>query len=172
MIFYLKRGFILRQKINFFVKDAREITKFIEPNSIDLCLTSPPYWDILNARRSADLKIGRNYTNKAQDIGNIEFYNNFLAELKNIMAEVAKTIRENGYCVMVVMDIRKGSKFYPFHSDVAKIMEEVGLTFEDLLIWDRQKEYNNCKPLGYPYKFIVNKVHEYILIFKKYGHNK
>ena len=159
-------------KIKYFVKDAREITKFIEPNSIDLCLTSPPYWDILNARRSADLKIGRNYTNKTQDIGNIESYNNFLAELKKIMTEVSKTIRENGYCVMVVMDIRKGSKFYPFHSDVAKIMEEIGLTFEDLLIWDRQKEYNNCKPLGYPYKFIVNKAHEYILIFKKYGYNK
>jgi len=88
------------------------------------------------------------------------------------MTDVAKTIRINGYCVMVVMDIRKGSKFYPFHSDVAQMMEEIGLTFEDLLIWDRQKEYNNCKPLGYPYKFIVNKVHEYILIFKKYGHNK
>jgi adenine-specific DNA methylase/tRNA1(Val) A37 N6-methylase TrmN6 len=160
------------RKIKYFVKDAREITKFIELNSIDLCLTSPPYWNILNTVRSADLKIGRNYTNKTQDIGNIESYDNFLMELKNIMGEVAKTIRENGYCVMVVMDIRKGSKFYPFHSDVVKIMEDVGFTFEDLLIWDRQKEYNNCKPLGYPYRFIVNKVHEYILIFKKYGYNK
>ncbi len=164
---YKKNG-----EIKYFVKDAREITKFIKPNSIDLCLTSPPYWDILNARRSADMKIGRNYTNKTQDIGNIESYENFIAELKKIMTEVVKTIRENGYCVIVVMDIRKKSKFYPFHSDIADMMQEIGLSFEDLLIWDRQKEYNNCKPLGYPYKFIVNKVHEYILIFKKYGHNK
>jgi len=159
-------------QIKYFVKDAKEITKFIAPNSIDLCLTSPPYWNILNARRSADLKIGRNYTNKIQDIGNIESYEEFIIELKKIMIEVAKTIRENRYCVLVVMDIRKGSKFYPFHSDVVKIMETIGFTFEDLLIWDRQKEYNNCKPLGYPYKFIVNKVHEYILIFKKYGQDK
>lgn len=159
-------------EIRYFVKDAREISKYIEPNSIDLCLTSPPYWNILNARRSADLKTGRNYTDKVQDIGNIESYNNFIAGLKKIMTEVAITIRENGYCVIVVMDIRKGSKFYPFHLDVTRMMEEIGLTLEDLLIWDRQKEYNNCKPLGYPYKFIVNKVHEYILIFKKYGHDK
>jgi len=159
-------------KINYFVKDARKISEYIEPNSIDLCLTSPPYWDILNARRSADLKIGRNYTNKTQDIGNIDSYDSFITELKTIMAEVSKTIRVNGYCVMVVMDIRKGSKFYPFHSDVARMMEEIGFSFEDLLVWDRQKEYNNCKPLGYPYKFIVNKVHEYILIFKKNGYNQ
>lgn len=158
-------------ELKYFVRDAREITKYIEPNSIDLCLTSPPYWDILNARRSADLRTGRNYTNKTQDIGNIESYNAFLSELKGIMSEVKKTIRDNGYCVMVVMDIRKGSKFYPFHSDTAKMMEEIGFSFEDMLIWDRQKEYNNSKPLGYPYKFIVNKVHEYILIFKNNGLN-
>lgn len=159
-------------KIKYYIQDARNIEKYIKPNTIDLCLTSPPYWDILNARRSADLKTGRNYTSKKQDIGNIDSYNEFLSELEVIMAEVAKTIRENGYCVVVVMDIRKGSEFFPFHSDVAKMMEKIGLKFEDMVIWDRQKEYNNCKPLGYPYKFIINKVHEYILIFKKYGYNK
>lgn len=164
---YKKNG-----KITYFVKDARTIAKYIKPNSIDLCLTSPPYWDILNARRSADLKINRNYTDKTQDIGNIDSYDVFIAELHKIMGEVAKTIRSNGHCVMVVMDIRKKSKFYPFHSDVVKIMEKIGFSFEDLVIWDRQKEYNNCKPLGYPYKFIVNKIHEYILIFRKYGQNK
>ena len=160
------------RKIEYFVKDARDITSYIHQNTIDLCITSPPYWDILNSRRSADLKIGRNYTDKNKDIGNIDSYDIFLIELKKIMTEVAKTIRDNGYCVIIVMDIRKGGKFYPFHSDIAIIMNDIGLTFEDLIIWDRQKEYNNCKPLGYPYKFIVNKIHEYILIFRKNGHNK
>ena len=31
-----------------------DITKLIQPESIDLCITSPPYWDILNQRRTAD----------------------------------------------------------------------------------------------------------------------
>ncbi|MFA7201463.1 MAG: DNA adenine methylase [Candidatus Paceibacterota bacterium] len=159
-------------KIKYFVKDSREISKFIEANSIDLCLTSPPYWNILNAKRSADLKIGRNYTSDPNDIGNIEQYNAFLNELRIILSEVYTTIRVGGYCVINVMDIRKGSKLYPLHMDVVRVMEEIGFSFEDLLIWDRQKEYNNCKPLGYPYKFIINKVHEYILIFKKYGSNE
>lgn len=152
---------------NYFVDDAKNIGKHIKPNSIDLCLTSPPYWDILNARRSADLKHGRNYSDSSKDIGNIESYENFMQELQNIMQEVYKTIKPGGYCVMVVMDIRKGSNFYPFHSDVANAMQRSGYSFEDMIIWDRQKEYNNCKPLGYPYKFIVNKVHEYVLVFRK-----
>jgi hypothetical protein len=46
-------------------------------------------------------------------------------------------------------------------------MEEINFTLNDIIIWDRQKEYNSMRPLGYPYSFIVNKIHEYILIFKK-----
>jgi hypothetical protein len=65
------------------------------------------------------------------------------------------------------MDIRKKSKFYPFHMDIVKLMGDIGFNFEDTIIWDRQHEYNNMRPLGYPYVFRVNKVHEYILIFRK-----
>ena len=39
--------------------------------------------------------------------------------------------------------------------------------FDDIIIWDRQQDYNNMRPLGYPYKYRINKVHEYILIFIK-----
>ena len=48
-------------------------------------------------------------------------------------------------------------------------MTEIGFEFEDIIIWDRKQEYSNLRPLGYPYVFRVNKVHEYILIFKKQG---
>jgi DNA modification methylase len=65
------------------------------------------------------------------------------------------------------MDIRKNSTFYPFHSDLIKKMDEINFSLNDIIIWDRQKEYNRMRPLGYPYSFIVNKIHEYILIFKK-----
>jgi len=66
-----------------------------------------------------------------------------------------------------VMDIRKKAKFYPFHMDVVNKMQEIGFELDDIIIWDRQKEYNNMRPLGYPFVFRVNKVHEFILIFRK-----
>ena len=65
------------------------------------------------------------------------------------------------------MGIRKKNKFYPFHSDLATMMQTIGYIYDDLIIWDRQAEYNNMRPLGYPSKFIINKVHEYLLIFIK-----
>jgi len=69
--------------------------------------------------------------------------------------------------VIIVMDIRQGSQFIPFHIHISNMMAEIGFLLEDIIVWDRRKEYSNLRPLGYPYVFIVNKVHEYILIFKK-----
>lgn len=50
--------------------------------------------------------------------------------------------------------------------DVTEAARESGFELQDIIIWDRQSEYNNLRPLGYPYKFIVNKVHEYLLVFR------
>ena len=84
-----------------------------------------------------------------------------------------ESLQDNGFCAVIVMDIRKKSHFYPFHADLANRLTDIGFKLRDIMIWDRQKEYNNLKPLGYPYSFIVNKVHEYILIFEKSnGQNK
>lgn len=147
--------------------DARMLGEYISPSSVDLCLTSPPYWDILNMNRSADGKKQVNYSDQSADLGNIANYQRFLDELQDVFVKVYQVLRQGGHCVIVLMDIRKKDVFYPFHSDVADRMRKIGYSFEDIVIWDRQHEYNNMRPLGYPYVFRVNKVHEYILIFKK-----
>lgn len=143
------------------------LNKHLSPNSIDLTVTSPPYWDILNRKRSADRKVIRNYSNSNIDFGNISDYDEFLSALQDVFKKVYEATKSGRYCIVIVMDIRKNSTFYPFHSDLAKKMEEINFSLKDTIIWDRQKEYNNMRPLGYPYSFIVNKVHEYILIFRK-----
>jgi len=146
---------------------AENIDKHLPLNSIDLTITSPPYWDILNRKRSADRKAIRNYSDSNIDFGNISDYDQFLLSLQSVFKKVYKVTKPRRYCVIIVMDIRKNSTFYPFHSDLAKKMEEIDFILSDIIIWDRQKEYNNMRPLGYPYSFVVNKVHEYVLIFKK-----
>jgi len=151
----------------YIVENSKNISKFIEENSVDLCITSPPYWDILNRKRTADSKTNINYSDKDEDLGNITDYQEFLDALKQISYEVYKVLKPKGYFIMNVMDLRKQSNFYPLHIDASNLAKEVGFSFEDIIIWDRQPEYNNMRPLGYPHKFIVNKVHEYLLILRK-----
>ena len=84
-----------------------------------------------------------------------------------MFTEVNHVLKKGSYCIVNVMDIRKKNKFYPFHSDLATMMQTIGYIYDDLIIWDRQADYNNMRPLGYPSKFRINKVHEYLLIFHK-----
>jgi len=147
--------------------DAINLLNYIKSNSIDLVITSPPYWNIHTRKRTADYKEPRPYSSISRDLGNISDYSQFMNELKAIFEKVYIALKPGKRCVVIVMDIRQGSKFIPFHIDICSMMKDIGFVLEDIIIWNRGKEYNNLRPLGYPYVFIVNKVHEYILIFKK-----
>jgi len=147
--------------------DAINLGKHVNEQSIDLCITSPPYWSIHLRKRSSDYKESRPYSELPRDLGNILDYQTFLGELSKIFAEVYRVLKHGKRCVVIVMDLRVQSKFIPFHMDIIKMMEPLGYILEDIVIWDRRAEYNNLRPLGYPYAFIVNKVHEYILIFRR-----
>lgn len=154
-----------KQKI--WLEDANNLDKYIETNSIDICITSPPYWDILQQKRSVDNKQVRDYKETENNLGCINDYYVFLAALKKVFEKVFKVLKNGAYCVVVVMDIRKKNKFYPYHLDIIKFMQEIGFIFDDIIIWDRRQEYNNLKPIGYPSVFRINKVHEFILLFQK-----
>ncbi len=148
-------------------EDARRLLQFVQPESVDLVVTSPPYWDVLLRERTADRKQVRHYGNEAADLGKIPDYEAFLDSLGEVFRGVLQALRPGKYCIVVVMDLRKKDRFYPYHMDLARRMTEIGFEFDDLIVWDRRQEYNHMRPLGYPYRFRVNKAHEFILIFRK-----
>ncbi len=148
---------------------ATDLLRWVKPDSVDLCLTSPPYWNILNQRRTADGKQIRHYGNHQGDLATIADYETFLDALAGVFADVLRCLKPKCYCLIVVMDLRKKNRFYPLHADLARKLEQVGYIFDDLIIWNRQAEYNNLRPLGYPTVFRINKVHEFILILRRPG---
>ena len=146
---------------------AGELPSLVGRESVDLCITSPPYWNILNQRRTADYKSVRHYGNLDGDLGTIEDYEAFLDSLATVFAAVLVTLRPGAYCCVIVMDLRKKNRFFPLHSDLASRLVSIGYLYDDLIVWNRQAEYNNLRPLGYPSVFRVNKVHEFVLLMQK-----
>jgi DNA modification methylase len=149
------------------IDNATNVLEHVEAESVDLVITSPPYWDILSQKRTADYKATRDYGDEKDDLGKISGYSEFLLALTEVFTPVFEALRPGAYCCVIVMDIRKKSVFYPFHMDIAAFMQEIGFLFDDMIIWDRRHEYNSFRPLGYPSVFRVNKAHEFILIFQK-----
>lgn len=168
---YLRKKEILKFENHqqFFVvqDDARNLTSYLNHESIDILITSPPYWIIHRRPRTADYKKPRPYSDLRNDFGNIENYEDFLKEIGKVFEKSLYVIKPKGYCIVNVMDLRVGSQFIPYHVDIINLLTQLGFVLEDIIIWNRVREYNNLRPLGYPHKFIVNKVHEYLLVFRK-----
>jgi DNA modification methylase len=147
--------------------DAADLLSHVERRSVDLVVTSPPYWNVLTRRRSADRKTIRNYGDSPGDLGRIADYRAFVTALGKVFRKVKSALRPGAYCVVVVMDLRQGSQFYPLHADLAAVMQRTGFLLDDIIIWDRRHEYNLFRPLGYPAVFRVNKAHEFVMVFQK-----
>lgn len=146
---------------------ANTLLEHVAPGTVDMVITSPPYWDVLTRRRSADRKAIRNYGDNTEDLGRITDYQAFIAALADVFGLLHRALRPGAYCVVVVMDLRKGNLFYPFHSDFATALVGKGYLLDDIIIWDRRHEYNAFRPLGYPSVFRVNKAHEFVMVFQK-----
>lgn len=97
------------------INDSLEnIDKYLKPESIDLTITSPPYWDILTRNRTADKKSIRNYGHLKNDFGIISDYQLFLTSLHNAFRKVYSVTKVGRYCIVIVMDIRKKINFILF----------------------------------------------------------
>jgi len=70
---------------------------------------------------------------------------------------------------VVVADFRHKSRYFAFHSDVSRAMEEAGFVPKGIIIY--VKNAKKLYPYGYPFAFVPNVHHEYILIFQKDGVN-
>ena len=106
--------------------DCIPVLKTFEDETFDFMVTSPPYWAILNKKADHKVKKGRveqnlatNYSNKDNDLGNIESYEKFLDTLVNdVFKECGRVLKEKKYMCIVVSDFRNKSEFISFHSDL------------------------------------------------------
>jgi DNA modification methylase len=156
--------------------DSREILKKFEDNKFDFIVTSPPYWGILNKPpdhrvREERLreKLDTRYSEDPRDLANISDYGAFLQELKKVWAECYRTLRTGKYMVVVVADFRHKSRYILYHADIAQIMQDVGFTTKGITIF--VKNAKKLYPYGYPYEYVPNIHHEYIMAFKKESKN-
>jgi len=147
--------------------DAARIPEFLPEESADIAVTSPPYWNVLRRRRSMLGGAPRPYSDLPEDLGNADDYEEFLRRLAGIFQAVIRVLKPGAFFVVVAGDIRVGEEIVPLHADIIQVMDRAGVRLMDLIVWDRRRDYNNLKPIGYPRRFIASRTHEYILVFQK-----
>lgn len=159
---------ITEQKV--FHGDARDLIKQISDDSIDFVVTSPPYWNILHKEDHKanqvrkDNKLDTKYSDDPLDLGNIHNYDEFLKELTAILGGCVRPLKRKKYMAVIVSDFRDKSKFVMFHADLARSLEAYKLELRGIkILYQRHKR---IFPYGYPYSYVPNIHHQYILILQ------
>jgi DNA modification methylase len=150
--------------------DSRIVLDSLEQGSIDFVVTSPPYWNILHKvdhkakqeRQSHDLDT--KYSDNKKDLGNIDDYADFLQQLGIILGKCGRALKPRKYMAVIVSDFRDKSKFIMFHSDLVAELAKYNLELRGLkVLYQRHKK---IFPYGYPYAYVPNIHHQYILILQ------
>ncbi len=156
--------------------DAHNIPDYLEEETISLCMTSPPYANMLNRpRRNKSLRgdLRRNehyltvqqYSDDPRDLGTMEprEYARVLAE---IYAGVLPLLRGRAHCVINVADFWWENRRVPVHIHVVEALEGVGYELRNIIIWDRRNIVNRAGIFGWPSNYIaMGTTFEYILDF-------
>jgi len=149
--------------------DARDLS-FIPDESIHLVLTSPPYWNL------------KRYNENPDQIGHIDNYEAFLAELKKVWEHVFRILVPGGRLVCVVGDVcvsrrRFGRHLvFPLHADICVMCRHIGFDNLNPIMWHKianasYEVTNGSKFLGKPYEpnAIIKNDMEFILMQRKPG---
>ncbi len=155
------------------VGDARRLGEYpaVAAAPFDLILTDPPYAQMMAKPKTGERKKqGRAdatpFTADPADLGNLEYWA-FLAELRAILGTAAAHLRPRGYLVLFTKDLQPTREHHNMlHADiVAELLQLPELSFRGYRIWHDMSQ--NLYPFGYPFAFVANQVHQFILIFRK-----
>jgi DNA modification methylase len=155
------------------VGDSRDMSDLAD-GSIDLIVTSPPYWD------KAD------YGGGSSDLGAVESYHHFLKEMEEVWAESLRVLRPGRKICIVTANVSQhtnhGLLMFPLAADFLSGARGVGFLPVAEIIWNKHGTGGKWgssatqRPIfgSYPYppNFLFKTVHEHIIVLSKPGHGK
>lgn len=147
---------------------AREVLPTLGSESVDLVVTSPPYWQI------KDYEIGG-------QIGADQTYDEYLDDLKTVWSECHRLLKPGCRMAINIGDQYLRASEYgryrvkPIPADNIQICQDLGFDFMGNIIWRKVSTTNTTGGgswMGstyYPKDGHITYEHEYILLFRKRG---
>lgn len=154
------------------LKDQTKLDEIFGDRMASLILIDPPYGDMMAREKTGEAIKKKTdasatpFTDLKSDLGNMEleeFYAVFKESVKNSLS----VLKQKGHLVVFIKDLQpKEKELNLLHADLITSLNEIdGLYYLGTKIWADQGV--NLYPYGYPYAYVSNQIHQYILIFKK-----
>lgn len=156
--------------------------KQLNDQSINLIITSPPYFNArnykLHIKTDGNAPYRINLTKESVD--KRDSYENYLNNMENVIVVLERLLRKGGFIIYIIGDIifNKNHLSIPFH--LFNILSKY-FNWKETIIWDKTnvinfKSHSSRRAEKYlnqpiPFNYSPNFSHEYILIFTKSGNN-
>lgn len=157
-------------------EDARNIPQYIQPNTVKLVFTSPPYANLLNRERKNKSRRGdmrhneqygkiEQYSQDSRDLGVLDA-SGFEIAIYEIFSGIRPLLKYKGHCIINITDIWVDNERVPLHINIINAMSKAGYELRNTIIWDRRNIVNNIGIFGFPSNYItMGTTFEYILDF-------
>jgi len=158
--------------------EARSIPEYLEPETVALSVTSPPYANMLNHERKnksirGDLRENKHYLKVQQysqdprDLGQMN-HDEYADALTEIYKGIYPLMKPKAHVVINVNDVWENNRRIPTHVYVMKALQDAGFEFRNTIIWDKRNLVNKVGIFGWPSNFItLGATMEFILDFWK-----
>lgn len=149
------------------IGDSRNMQE-IEDKSVELIVTSPPYWQL------------KDYGNENQ-IGFNDTYEEYINNLNLVWSECYRVLKPGCKMVVNIGDQFARATYYgrykviPIRTEIIKFAETIGFDYMGSIIWQKKTTMNTSgggSLMGsypFPRNGIIEIDYEFILIFKKHG---
>lgn len=156
--------------------DAINIPEYLNEETVSLCITSPPYANMLNHKRlnksiRSDLRQNKHYkkiqqySDDPRDLGTMRI-EEYTKQLAKIYKGILPLLRPKAHCVININDLWEDNHRYPTHVYIIGAMENVGYELRNIIIWDKRSLVNKVGIFGWPSNYItLSTTFEYILDF-------
>ncbi len=154
--------------------DARNIPRYLHPESLSLIWTSPPYANLLNRKRRNKSRRNRNneqlgkveqYSQDERDLGVLDLAG-YTAAMGDIFEGLLLLLKPKGHCVINVPDMWWENERITIHISLVEEMRTRGYELRNIIIWDRTNLVNQIGIFGWPSNYITMGVtFEYLLDF-------
>lgn len=158
--------------------DARNIPKYLRPESVGLIWTSPPYANLLNRKRKNKSRRDRKneqlgkveqYSQDPRDLGTMDL-DRYTGSMGDIFEALLPLLRPKAHCVINVPDMWWENERITIHVSLIEELRKRGYELRNIIIWDRTNIVNRIGIFGWPSNYITMGVtYEYLLDFRRPG---
>lgn len=158
------------------VDDALNIPQYIEPETLSLVVTSPPYANMLNRKRKNKSRRGdtrkngqfmkvEQYSQDPRDLGTMAL-DVYTKEMGDIFERILPLLKPKAHCVINVPDMWWENERITIHVSLIEELRRRGYELRNIIIWDRTNIVNRIGIFGWPSNYItMGTTFEYLLDF-------